>query len=157
MNYKLDFQTAYQQFYLSDKESPKKTDSDSFWTSEAHNHRLAIEDGILGIGTACYGHVKGEVNILKNEEAKNDYTKYDHIVEGSIKISSGVMQVLDCPNVNSELEIKLPNGSYRVRIYSSNLRSVVGDDGDDYYRIDIWPDSKIGRAVLKQFDANRLE
>jgi hypothetical protein len=80
-----------------------------------------------------------------------DYSQYDHIVEGGLNINSGILQVLDCPNSHVELEVKVTPGSYRVRIYSSNLASVEGDAGDDYYLIEIWPDIYQVRTVLKQY------
>lgn len=153
MNYKLDFKTQYNQFFICDKSSPGNTDSGSFWTDGTHNERLAIEEGIIGIGTQCYGHVNGELIVLKAENKQTDYNKYDHIVEGGLEIKSGVLQVLDCPNSEVELELKVNLGKYRVRVYSSNLASanIDEDEGNDYYKIEIWPDSNIERKVLKQY------
>ncbi len=90
MKYKLDFYTAYKQFYLSDKTSSQDTDSSCFWTTEANNDRLAIEEGILRVGTECYGPVKGELNILNRIKNELDGNRYDHIVEGGLEIKSGV-------------------------------------------------------------------
>jgi hypothetical protein len=44
---------------------------------------------------------------------------------------------MDCLNRVVELEIKVKPGNYRVRVYSSNLASVVDEDGDDFYKIEI--------------------
>ncbi len=159
MNYKLDFKTQYNQFFICDKSSPSNTDSDSFWTDEAHSERLAMEEGIIGIGTQCYGHIKGELIVSKAENKQIDYNKYDHIVEGGLEVKSGVLQILDCPNSEVELELKVNPGKYRVRVYSSNLASadIDEDEGDDYYKIEIWPnpDSDIERKVLKQYIPNK--
>ena len=151
VKYKLDFYTQYKQFYLRDKLSSGDTESNDFWTTEAHNDRLAIEKGILGIGTECYGSVKGELDILDSMNNKIDSTQFDHIVEGGIEIKSGLLQVLDCPNLNVELEVKLKPGTYRIRVYSSNLSSVNGRDENDYYKIEIWHDENMNRKVLKQY------
>jgi hypothetical protein len=153
MKYKLDFYTSYNQFYLYDKASPGNTDSDNFWTAEAYNDRLALEEGVLGIGTGCYGHVKGEIDILAKENGVIDTNQYDHIVEGGLELRSGILQVLDCPNSEIELEAKLKPGIYRVRIYSSNLISTDIDEneGNDYYKIEIWPDTSMQRKVLKRY------
>src|ERR1700760_3608009 len=107
MHFDLDFITQYNQFYISDKTSSHNTDSDNFWTDEAFKNRLAVEDGILGIGTECYGHVKGELNILSGENRVVDFNEYDHIVEAGIKMGSGIIQVIDCPNSVVELEVEI--------------------------------------------------
>jgi len=153
MTYKLDFKTQYNQFYISDKESPNNTASDSFWTEKAHNQRLAMEDGVIGIGIQSYGHVKGELNLLSSVNNDKDYSKYDHIVEGGLNVKSGTLQVLDCPNSEVELELKIKPGKYRVRVYSSNLVTADMDEveGNDQYKIEIWPDSNMERKVLKQY------
>jgi hypothetical protein len=151
MKYKFKFYTQYSQFYLTDKTSSGNTDSISFWTEDAHNDRLAIEDGVLGVGTQCYGHVKGELDLLDSANNKIDFNQYDHIVESGIELRSGILEVLDCPNSKVQLETKVNPGTYRVRVYSSNLDSVIDDDGEDYYKIEIWPDTNIERKVLKRY------
>jgi hypothetical protein len=142
MKYQIDFYTSYSQFYITDKDSEGLTDSDTFWTTDAFDERLAIEDGVLGVGIECYGPVKGEVHLLTLPTDLENLDEYDHVVEAGIEIKSGVLQILDCPNSTLELEISVEPGTYRVRVYSSNLASVEGDEGDDYYKIEIWPDIK---------------
>lgn len=58
---------------------------------------------------------------------------------------------MDCPNSSVELEVKVKPGNYRVRVYSSNLDTVIDDDGDDYYKIEMWPDDNMERKVLKKY------
>jgi hypothetical protein len=154
MHFDLDFITQYNQFYISDKSSPHNIDSDNFWTDEAFKNRLAVEDGILGIGTECYGHVKGELNILNSKNRVVDFDEYDHIVEASIKIGSGIIQIIDCPNSAVELEVEITPGIYRVRIYASGLKGIYKDEMEEeagYYKIEIWPGKDFERNVLKEF------
>lgn len=151
MSFSLDFYTSHNQFYIFDKASGGNTDSDRFWTEEAYNDRLAIEDGILGIGTECYGPIKGEVVILSARNEQIDFDLYDHIVEGGIEIKSGTIQILDCPSSEVHLELSVKPDFYRARIYSINLASVDGDEGEDSYKIEIWPASEMERKVLKRF------
>jgi hypothetical protein len=152
MSYKLSFYTSHHQFYITDKDSPQETDAYDFWTEEATQNRLALGDGLLGVGLECYGPFKGELLILNKKENHLELVKYDHIVEGGLEIKSEILQILNCPNLNVELEVQIPAGKYRARIYSSNLASVGDNDsGDDYYKIEIWPDTKMERTVLKQY------
>lgn len=151
MSFSLDFYTSHHQFYICDKGSSGDTASDGFWTEDAFNDRLAIEDGILGIGTECYGPIRGEVIILNAKNESIDSDLYDHIVEGGIEIKSGMVQILDCPSSEIQLELSVKPGFYRTRIYSINLPSVDGDEGEDFYKIEIWPDSEMARTVLKSY------
>ncbi len=144
------FNTQYHQFYLST--------NDEFFSNEemntdekAFNERLGIENNGLVIFTQCYGEVKGEIEVLDIPSKNIDYTQYDHIVEGGINVQSGELQILNCPNGHLELSLKVTPGKYRVRVYSSNLASVIDDDGDDYYRIELWKSDDLERKVLKQY------
>ena len=154
MKYKFDFDTQYNQFYIIDKLSDAKTDSDDFWTELAHKERLAVSDSsLIGIRTESYGHINGEMMILEKANEIVDTIKYDHIVEGGLNLKSGILQILDCPMNDLQLELKLHPGKYRIRIYSENLDSVLEtdsyDDFDDHYKIEIWPDDDMDRKVLK--------
>lgn len=151
MKHKFNFNTQYHQFYISDKNSPGNTDSENFWTNDAYNDRLALEKGIVGVGTQCYGPIKGELDILDNENIDIDSNNYDHIVEGGIEVISDTLLITDCPNFNIEMKIKVNPGKYRVRVYSSNLNSVIDDAGNDYYKIELWPSLNMERKVIKRF------
>lgn len=148
--HKLNFLPSYHQFYIADKSSPFRTDSDDFWTDQASDDKLAVEEGILGIGTECYGAVKGDLQVLDVAPEENDFTDYDHVVEGNLELTSGVLQVYPCLADTPILILNLPKAVYRIRIYSSNLASVEGDSGDDYYKVRIWPEKYSDRTVMKR-------
>jgi hypothetical protein len=152
MKINFSFNTQYNQFYISDSLSPRETAGADFWTPEAYNERLAVAEGIIGVGTECYGHVKGEIEILNNENQDFNFDEFDHIVEGGIKVESGKLEILDCPTSTIQLKIEVNPGQYRIRVYSSNLDSVEGgEEGNDYYKIELWPDNNMTRKVLKQY------
>lgn len=156
MKQKFNFYTEYHQFYLEDKESKSDTNSSDFWSDEAFNTKLAMVHGIVGVGTHCYGNIKGEIEVLDKPIENINYKLYDHIVEGGINIESGELQILDCPTSSVEVELKIKPGKYRVRIYGSNFASVketdlANDTDNDFYKIEIWPDDNMERKVLKQF------
>ena len=77
MNHKLNFYTQYSQFYITDKLCNADTGSSNFWNENAFNDRLACANCGLGIGTECYGNVKGELIVLEKPVAEIDYSKYD--------------------------------------------------------------------------------
>ena len=149
---KLDFYTEYRQFYISDKAPSGTTASDNFWTEETFTRRLAVEDGILGVGTECYGPVKGEIELLNTSPGDDSFDTYDHVVEGDLLVKSGVLQIISCPTGAVEFEKAVEPGNYRVRIYSMNLDSVNGEDeGEDYYRIEVWKGIPKGVKLHKEY------
>jgi hypothetical protein len=152
MKYNLNFYTQYNQFYIRDKSPSIDSLSHEFWNEEAHEDRLAIENNVLGVRTECYGNVKGEFFFLEKENRNADFSSYDHVVEGGLEITSGFIQLLECPNNSVVLEIPVENGIYVVRIYSSNLSSVDGDDGNDFYKIEIWKNEIKERKLLKRYN-----
>ncbi len=155
-NKHFDFYTQYGQFYISSDEG-KFLDGNSENinsmedSKKSLNERLIIEKNALVVFTQSYGQVKGEIEVLEKMSAELDYSKYDHVVEGGITVESGELQILSWPGNETELEMKIKPGKYRVRIYSSNFASVIDDDGDDYYRIEIWPSDDMEKKVLKQY------
>lgn len=152
----LSFHTEYNQFYIKDKKCTANTNSSKFWTDKAFSERLALEYGIIGIRTQSYGNIKGEIIILDRSTNILENGLFNHIVEGGIDINSGELQILNCPDNQIQLELKVIPGKYRVRIYSSNLSSVketdlAHDTDNDYYRIEIWPSEEMETRVLKQY------
>ena len=151
--YKLDFFTSNNQFYLCDSAYKGSTGSPDFWTPDAYKARLSTAYDILGISTESFGHIKAELEVLDQADTQTNFNKYDHVAEAGITIQSGLLQVLNFPQYKSCLKLIIAPGKYRVRIYSSGLANVdtEADEGQDYYRIAMWPDNNMERKVLKQF------
>ncbi|WP_313260972.1 hypothetical protein [Lacrimispora sp.] len=155
-----NFYTDYHQFYLQDgnDKNNESRNSPEFWSEEAFSKRMALARGIIGVGIQSYGSkIKGEIEILDKPNINIDYSKYDHIVEGGIFIQSGELQVINCPDNNLELSVKIDPGNYRVRIYSCNLDSVKeydqsNDTDNDYYYVELWKSDDMERKVLKQYE-----
>ncbi|NOT51043.1 MAG: hypothetical protein HOP10_07175 [Chitinophagaceae bacterium] len=147
--FNLDFYSSYNQFFIFDKNISFDS-TEEMWTDQAFLDRLSMLPGRLSVGTACYGTVRAELRLLDNPSNKNDFNDYDHVVEGSINIKSGIIQIIACMANEPELEISVDPGVYRIRIYSSNLGSVIGDEGDDFYLLEIWKQNFTDRLVLKR-------
>jgi hypothetical protein len=150
---KFKFQTQYSQFYIEDKEAKNTSNNDINWTDEDFDARLATISNQLVVFTTCYGYVKGEISILKKPKRNFSLAKYDHVVEHSIEINSGIIQLIECPTNFVEFEKKVQPGRYRVRVYFLNLDSVIDPDieASDYYKIEMWLDNDIERKILKKY------
>lgn len=152
MKFELKFTTDYGQFYINDKNAKGNTGSENFWTDQAFADKLAVEDGVLGVAIANdEGKVECEFEILKSRSEINDFKSFDHVVEASIKIHSKVLQILDCPHYNVEIETGIENGEYRVRVYSLKLDSAYDENPNDTYKIEMWKEVYSERNVLKRY------
>jgi hypothetical protein len=57
----------HRQFYSLDPDQPGDTASPAFWTQEAFDSRLAVQPGVLGVGTDTNGEVPVTVEVLDAE------------------------------------------------------------------------------------------
>ncbi|MCR5886995.1 hypothetical protein LRS06_04225 [Hymenobacter sp. J193] len=96
MIHTLHFTTSYHQFYLYDKDSPGDTGSFDFWTDASFADKLAVEAGILGVSIGTYWDVNATISVLEQRNESSDLAPYDHVVEASLEIKSGKLQVLAC-------------------------------------------------------------
>ena len=153
MKSNLIFTTDYGQFYLNDKNANGNTGSENFWTDKAFTDKLAVEDGVLGIGIANdEGKVECEFELLNSKSLIENFGDFDHVVEASLKIHSGILQIIDCPHSEIEMETEIENGEYRVRVYSINLKSAYDESPCDSYKIEMWKEVYSERNVLKRFE-----
>jgi hypothetical protein len=150
--YSLHFSTEYYQFYLLDEATKSQTDDADFWNSEAEKLRLAVLDGLLGVTIATYGQVNGELIVL--QETPPVQSNADHVVEASLELGSGRLLIKNCTSYTTQLELDLDKGAYRIRISSQKLGTVTGDDGDDFYSIEIWKEIFSQPALLKAWQDN---
>lgn len=147
--YSLNFSTEYYQFYILDSKTKATTDADDFWCPDADKRRLAIGEGLLGVTIATYGNVNGELRILTQKPELDKSA--DHVVEASVRFLSGLLEVKNCTGYETQLAIPLSITTYRIRISSYNLGSVEGDEGDDYYIVEIWKSQFAKSSILKVY------
>ncbi len=145
----LSFFTEYYQFYILDSETKAQTDTPDFWNDEAGKRKLAIGEGLLGVTVAKYAEIKVDVRVLSSEPTEDSYA--DHIVETSLNLPSGVLQIKDCTSYDTVLELNLEKENYRIRISSFKLWTVENDKGDDYYVVEIWKSEVAETVILKEY------
>ncbi len=154
--YNLDFSSEYYQFYILDAETKAKTDADDFWCPAADKRRLAIGEGLLGVTITTYGDVTGRLSILLNKPA-DFLVDAKHIVEASIRIPSGILQIKNCTAYDTQLELPVEKGTYRVRITTQKIIHVawieskpVEEFVDDYV-IEMWQNNFAKPKIMKAY------
>lgn len=147
--HELELFADYFQFYIQDEDS-EGINGDS-WPEAASNRMLAVEKGAIGVGTVRNVDVPVTIEILRSEP-NNDIADWDHVVECSIDLPSGRLVAAGCTDYFPDAaRIEMPSGNYRARVSFGSLTSLSEDglEGDDHYRVQLWPGSAISIEVIK--------
>lgn len=77
---------------------------------------------------------------------------WDHVAEASIELPSGRLEIHECTGESIDI-LSISPGTYRARAYFGGLDTLSPDrlDGDDRYRIVMWPAPFAPVEVLKQY------
>jgi hypothetical protein len=140
----------YYQFYLQDENADGDL-SDS-WNEQAVKDLLAIAPGTIGVGTVRNMDVPVEVEV-RDSAPEDNFDGWDHVVECGIEISSGKIVVAGCTDYFPDAaRISVMPGNYRARIYYGDLDSLSEDglDGDDHYKVLLWPSNDMNVRVIKR-------
>jgi hypothetical protein len=149
---KFDFKlfADYFQFYLQDDASPD-LDAD-LWTKEAVGRLLAVGARSLMVGTVRNMTVPVTVEVFDREPPEEAGT-WDQINECGLEVPSGRIVVAGCTDYFPDAaRITVPPGWYGVRLFYGNLDALSEDglEGDDFYKVSLWPSDGPVPIVLKQ-------
>jgi hypothetical protein len=140
----------YFQFYLQDE--TVNGDLSESWTDEAVCRLLAIAPGTIGIGTVRNMEVPVELEI-RDSPPEDDWDLWDQINECNIEIPSGRIVIAGCTDYFPDAaRVQVLPGTYRARVYYGDLAFLSEDglEGDDRYKIVLWPSPPGELLVLKQ-------
>lgn len=149
-SYEFELFADYFQFYLQDEKA--KGDLSESWTEEATQRLLAIAPDTIGVGTVRNMTVPVIVEI-QEEEPTETFDNWDHVVECTLNIPTGKMIIAGCTDYFPDAaRIKVQAGCYRARIFYGGLDTLRGNglDGDDHYKIVLWPAQASDVRILKQ-------
>ncbi len=147
----------YYQIHLFDEGSA--TDLGGVWTEEAAADQLAVGSDAMAVGTVVNVFVSVVVEVLDRLPV-DDSVEFDHLVEGSLHVSSGRLVVMGCTDYEPEAaRFTIPAGWVRVRVAKSNLdvacRSNVNSDENaatmEQVRIQVWKAAAARTVVVKRW------
>ncbi|MDR6873426.1 hypothetical protein J2Y55_004450 [Bosea sp. BE125] len=139
----------YFQFYIQDETA--NDDFGSLWTDEAVERLFAASVQSVGVGTVRNMTVPVVVS-LHAQEPPADFGEWDMVNEGSFTVRSGSVAIAGCTDYLPDApRLSVPPGSYRVRASYAGLDTVSEDglEGDDFYRVQLWPAPTAPLAVVK--------
>lgn len=140
----------YHTFYFMDDDVQPEIPSKV--TDEDVRRRIKVAPHIVVVYSERSATVPVEFEV-HDAEPVHDLSEWDHVTECSIDVPSGRLAILGCTDyLPDAARIRLQPGCYRVRVLHAGLGTLseTGLDGDDRYRVVLWPGSPQNVRVLKQ-------
>lgn len=93
---------------------------------------------------------------IRDSPPADPFDEWDHVAEASLDLPSGLLEIHECTGGSIDI-LTLPPGTYRVRACFGGLGTLSEDrmDGDDRYRIVLWPAPAAAVEVLKHYPHDR--
>lgn len=153
MNRRYDIFADYFQFFLWDE--GKRPDAPTDFTDEDIKRRVKAAPFLVVIQPARNMTVPVEVEVTDGPPALL-VDDWDHIAEASLDLPSGRLEIHESTGGSIDVLPVLP-GTYRARACFGGLDTLSDDglDGDDRYRIVLWPAPFAPVEVLKQYEDPR--
>jgi len=146
----LDLFADYFQFYVCDGQS--ETDTGMLWDQIATDRMLAAGPDLVAVGTARNMDVPVTIEILSREPA-SDVADWDQVIECGVMFASGTVMAFGCTDYRPDAaRFAVEPGTYRARVSYADLDDLSDDglDGNDRYRVQLWPGPAGPIAVIKQ-------
>ena len=140
----------YFQFYIQDEQAAGDL-SDS-WSEEAVERLLALAPGTIGVGTVRNMNVHVLLE-LHHTAPELDLDSWDQVNECSIAVPSGRIVVAGCTDYFPDAQrFDLAPGTYRARISYGSLADLSEDglEGNDRYRLQLWPAEQDDLRIIKR-------
>lgn len=139
----------YHQFYLWDHGTHPAAPTD--YTKEDTVRRIKAAPFVIVVQPERNVDVPVEIAI-KQKSPELGLDNWDHVAEASLALPSGMLEIHECTGGSIDI-LTVPAGTYRVRAYYGGLGTLSDDglDGEDHYRVVLWPAPFADLAVLKQY------
>jgi hypothetical protein len=141
----------YHQFYLWDHGTSPDAPTD--YTELDIQRRIKAAPFVVVVQPERNTAVPVEVEVIDRQPGA-DLSGWDHVTEVSLDLPSGRLELHECTGGSIDI-LPVAPGSYRVRVYYGGLGTLSEDglEGDDHYRVELWPAPASELTVLKQYYA----
>jgi hypothetical protein len=138
----------YHQFYIWDAKTHGEPPQD--YTEEDVSTRVKIGQHLCVVLTASDMHTVPVSVVVMETAPEIDTDAWNQIVECSIEVPSGSLQLHECTG-GPVADFEVVPGSYRVRVLFKNLtvENIDADEGDDSYVVQCWPAPVTGIQIIK--------
>ena len=145
----LELFADYHQFYIWDAGLNPQAPVD--YSDDDVVRRVKVAPNVVVIQPVRNMTVPVEIEVCASDPGF-DEAPWDHIGECSLDLPTGRLQVHECTG-GPVLDLTVASGSYRLRALFAGLstRSDNGLEGQDHYRVVLWPGTHIGLRIVKQW------
>jgi len=142
----------YRQFYLWDR--GKNPEAPTTYTKLDVRRRIKTGPHVVVVMPMRNTTVPVEVEV-HDTEPPYDPAKWDHIVEASLHLTTGQLEVHECTG-GPVADFELKPGWYRVRTFHAGLGTIdeTGLEGRDHYLAVLWPAPSSKVSVIKEWEAS---
>ena len=142
----------YHQFYIWDAGSDPEAPLD--YTDDDVSRMVKCAACVLVVQPVRNMDVPVELQVHQTDPGF-DPPSWDHVVECSLDLPTGKLQVHECTG-GALLDLDVLPGIYQVRVLFGGLGTLSDDglDGDDRYCVDLWPGPARDLVIIKQWRAD---
>lgn len=147
--HKFEVLADYHQFYVWDSGVNPEAPED--YTDEDVSRMVKVAKNVVVVQPVRDLDVPVELELCPSDPGC-ELATWDHVVECSVEIPSGKLQVHECTG-GAVFDAAIAPGNYRVRVLFAGLGTLSYDgvDGDDRYRVVLWPGDIVPLTVIKQW------
>jgi hypothetical protein len=110
---------GYYQFYVEDGDADVNA-GDPIADANFQDARVGLAPGRIAVRAGSYNDVKVRIELLK-ERAAPVLDGWDHVVEASLAVPSGILKILGCPDPDPVAKLTVAPGDWRLRFHFGNL------------------------------------
>jgi hypothetical protein len=139
----------YHQFYLADGGTQWSAPVD--WSDDDLQNGGKATDSVVAVAPARNMNVPVEVEVFDEVQAV-ELQEFDHVFSCSLLLPTGHLQLHECTGPE-RLYLSVPSGQYVVVVLFRGL-AIISDDGlegEDSYKVMLWPAAHQKFSVLKQW------
>ncbi len=143
----VDVFADHHQFYVQD--GGVSPPAPEVWTDQDTEHRAKVAENIVVVCPVRSMTVPVDVGVFEAEPAA-DAASWDHVVECSLSLPTGHLQVHECTG-GAVLDWQIQPGVYAVRLLFAGLNtlSANGLEGNDRYHVQLWPSEPRALSVVR--------